>query len=45
MNKVTTSKREKLYNITKEEAKILLNHCDNNIQKLATILWDSGALS
>lgn len=33
---------ETLYGITKEEAKVLLNHCEDNVETLALILWDKG---
>lgn len=31
-----------LYNITKSEAEILFQHCDNSIEKLALVLWNAG---
>lgn len=31
-----------LYNLTREDAKTLLNHCENNVEKLALLLWNSG---
>ena len=33
---------ETLYGITKQEAKVLLNHCENDVGKLALILWNIG---
>ena len=33
---------ETLYNLTKADAKILLNYCENNIESLALLLWDKG---
>lgn len=33
---------ETLYNLTKQEAKILLNHCGNDIEVLALLLWNIG---
>lgn len=33
---------ETLYGITKAEAKVLLNHCGNDIGILALLLWDKG---
>jgi hypothetical protein len=29
-----------LYNLTQQDAKTLLNHCENNIETLAIILYD-----
>lgn len=33
---------ETLYGITKQEAKVLLNHCEDNVETLALILWNIG---
>ena len=31
-----------LYNLTQQEANKLLNYCDNDLGKLALILWNKG---
>jgi hypothetical protein len=31
-----------LYNLTQQDAKTLLNHCENNIETLAVLLYDKG---
>lgn len=31
-----------LYNLTKAEANVLLRHCENDVGKLALLLWDRG---
>ena len=31
-----------LYNLTKEDATVLLNHCGNDIEILALLLWNKG---
>ena len=31
-----------LYNLTKTDARILLNHCENNVENLALLLWNTG---
>lgn len=33
---------ETLYNLTKADANILLNYCENNIDTLALLLWNKG---
>ena len=31
-----------LYNLTKKDAKILLNSCENNVENLGLLLWNRG---
>jgi len=31
-----------LYNLTQQDAKTLINHCENNIETLAVLLYDRG---
>lgn len=31
-----------LYNLTREDAKTLFNHCENNVNKLALLLYNTG---
>lgn len=31
-----------LYKLTQQEAKILLNNCNNNTETLAVVLWNKG---
>lgn len=33
---------ETLYSLTKTDAETLLNHCENNIENLALLLWNKG---
>lgn len=33
---------ETLFDLTKADAKTLLNHCENNIDSLALLLWNKG---
>lgn len=33
---------ETLYNLTKADAKTLLNYCEDNIESLALLLWNKG---
>lgn len=33
---------ETLYDLTKADANILLRYCEDNIEKLALLLWNTG---
>ena len=33
---------ETIYNLTKADANILLRYCENNTEKLALLLWNTG---
>lgn len=37
--------RTTLYGITKEEATVLLQHCNNDIAQLGLLLWNNGRAS